>query len=242
MLIFRQGMRSGLSPKKLTWGTEEGNAFPLRQSTMKKLLHFLALGAALAATVPAFAAESPWSLRVGATYLDTANHSSAFTALSTFFPANSITVESKWMPEFDVGYAFSDTWRAELVLTIPQTHEVKLKGFGKLGSFKELPPTLLVQYWPKLSESFHPYVGAGVNFTLIWDDKLAAGPAVLNLDTYSVGVAAQGGFDWKLNDRWSFNANVKWMVLQSDVSTGGAKLTSVQVDPWLFSFGARYRF
>lgn len=84
-----------VEPKKLSWGTEEGNAFPLRQPNMKKLLHFLDLGAALAATIPAFAAESPWSLRVGATYLDTANHSSDFTALSTFFPANSITVEGK---------------------------------------------------------------------------------------------------------------------------------------------------
>ncbi len=208
---------------------------------MKILTHLLAVASAFAVSTVS-AASSPWSLRIGATYLDTANASNAFTALATFFPADSISVESKWMPEFDVGYAFSDTIRAELVLTIPQTHEVKLAGVGRLGYFKELPPTLLVQYWPHISEAFRPYVGVGVNLTLIWDDKLAAGPVALKLDDNSVGIAAQGGFEWSLNGRWTLNANVKYMALRSDVYAAGTALTQARLDPWLFSFGARYSF
>ncbi len=207
---------------------------------MNKITQLFAV-AALAAGTSCYAA-SPWSLRLGATYLDTANASSAFTALSTFFPADSISVESKWMPEFDVGYAFTDTIRAELVLTIPQTHEVKLAGVGRLGSFKELPPTLLVQYWPHLDDSFRPYVGAGVNLTLIWDDHLAAGPIPLQLDNHSIGLAGQVGFEWKLTERWTLNANVKYMALRSDVYAAGAPLTQTRLDPWLFSFGARCAF
>jgi outer membrane protein len=183
----------------------------------------------VAAGLPLLQAASPWSVRLAATYLETTDGSTN--------SALDIDIEDKFIPEFDVTYTFSDHWSAELVLTIPQKHEVKVNG-AKAGDFKHLPPTLLAKYTFSPIAGFTPYLGAGVNFTLIFDEDLGGA----KLDNYSVGPAVQAGFDYTLNPRWSLNADVKRTMLRTDVRAGGAKLTEARLDPWLYSLGLRYRF
>lgn len=194
----------------------------------------IVLIAAGIAGLPLAHAASPWSVRVAATYLQTTDGSTN--------KAVPVSIEDKLIPEFDIGYAFNEHWSADLVLTVPQEHKVKSAG-TPLGTFKHLPPTLLAKYTFGTFGGFTPYIGAGVNFTLIFDDSLAAGATRLKLDNYSVGPAGQAGFDYKLNERWSLNADVKRAVLRTDVSTAaGAKLTEARLDPWLYSLGLRYQF
>lgn len=186
----------------------------------------LALGSAAQAAEPA--ATSPWSVRLRATYLDAVDQT--------------VKVSDKLITEFDIGYRLNETWALELVLTHPQEHDVKLNG-SDIGDFKHLPPTLLVQYHPQiaaLGENFRPYLGAGVNFTLIFDEDLLGGAA--KLDSYSVGPAVQAGFDYALNDRWSINVDVKKIYIGSDVKVGGAKIIDVNVDPLAYSLGLTYQF
>lgn len=197
------------------------------------LLAALALGSAAfaadaAPAVQSSAPTSPWSVRLRATYLDAVDQT--------------VKVQDKLIPEFDIDYRLNDTWSLELVLTIPQEHDVKLAG-APIGSFKHLPPTFLVQYHPQsaaFGDKFRPYLGAGVNFTLIFDENLVGGAA--KLDTYSVGPAAQAGFDWVLNERWSLNVDVKKIYIGSDVKVGGAKIIDVNVDPLAYSLGLTYKF
>ncbi|WP_221031254.1 OmpW/AlkL family protein [Actomonas aquatica] len=199
----------------------------------------LALGLATASSV--FAA-GPWSVRLRATYLETVDQSPAFSALGINFADDAVIVSDKFIPEIDIDYAFNDVLSAELVLTIPQKHRVDLAGVGRLGSFKHLPPTLLLQYHPKVSDTFQPYLGVGVNFTLIFDDNLVVAGVPLALEDYSVGLAAQAGFDVRVNDRWSFNVDVKRAAIRSDVLAGAAKLTTAKLDPWLYAVGMKYDF
>lgn len=186
--------------------------------------------AGLASLAPVHAA-SPWSVRVAAAYLQPTD--------GTSNKAVQVDVEGKFIPEFDVSYAFNSHWSADLVLTIPQEHDVKVNGTN-VGTFKHLPPTLLAKYNFSPIGGFTPYVGAGVNFTLIFDDDLLGGAA--KLDNYSIGPAGQAGFDYKLNERWSLNADVKRIMIRSDVKVGGATLTEARLDPWLYSLGLRYQF
>lgn len=187
--------------------------------------------AALALVVRAEA--GPWSVRLAATWLQTADDSSN--------SAVPVTVEDKLIPEIDVSYAFTEHWSADLVLTIPQEHSVK-SGGARLGTFKHLPPTLLAKYNFSPVGAFRPYLGAGVNFTLIFDDDLYAGPTRLKLENFSVGPAGQAGFDWTLTENWALNVDVKRVFLRTDVTAGGAKLTEARLDPWLYSLGLRYAF
>ena len=180
------------------------------------------------APVACCAATSPWSVRLAATYMKTVDKSDL-----------DIAVEDIVLPEFDITYAFNAHWSAELVLTVPQEHTVKLNG-AKIGTFRELPPTLLAKYTFNPADKLSFYVGAGVNFTLIFDDNLSGG--AIKLEDYSFGPAGQIGADYKLSDRWTLNADVKRVMIRTDVITGGSTLTELQLDPWLFSLGARYSF
>jgi outer membrane protein len=190
----------------------------------------------------ALPAASPWSVRLRATYLQTMDKSDAFTALGINFAADAVSVSDKLIPEIDIAYDFNDVFSAELVLTIPQKHNVDLAGAGRLGTFKHLPPTLLFQYRANPGGALRPYLGLGVNYTLIFSDKLSVAGVPLGLDSSSVGFALQAGFDYKVNDRWSFNADLKNARLSSGVYAGAAKLTEASLDPWLYSLGMRYQF
>ena len=188
----------------------------------------LLAGFTLAPLAQAADGQSPWSVRLRATYLDAVDQT--------------VKVEDKLIPEFDIDYAINDTWSLELVLTVPQEHEVKVGG-AKIGDFKHLPPTLLAQYHPSipaLGKNFKPYIGAGVNFTLIFDENLLGGAA--KLENYSIGPAGQIGFDWALHDSWAINVDVKKIFIGSDVEVGGAKVIDVNVDPMCYSLGLTYRF
>ena len=88
---------------------------------------------------------------------------------------------------------------------------------GKLGTFKHLPPCVLFGYRFNPGGSLRPYVGAGVNFTLIWDNSLSVAGVPLHLDNYSLGFAAQAGVDWRLDDNWSLNFDLKHAAIRSDV-------------------------
>ncbi|WP_414662656.1 OmpW/AlkL family protein [Horticoccus sp. 23ND18S-11] len=212
------------------------------------LLKGTAVAAMLFASLasPASAATSttgPWTARVRATYLQMADKSDAFSALGINFAKDSVTVNSKWIPEFDFSYALTPNISAELVLTIPQSQEVTLAGVGKLGKFKHLPPTLMGQYRFSPGEKIQPYVGVGLNFTLIYDTDLKVTTVPLGLENLSIGLAAQAGCDIDLGSGMYLNFDVKRAALRSDVSVkGGPKLTTAKLDPWLYSIGLGWRF
>ena len=216
---------------------------------MKMRVFFpLALAAlsASGAITAARADDGPWEVRLRAVYLSPANKSDAIPSLAV--PSNAIHINSKVLPDLDFEYFFTPSWSAELLLTIPQTQDVTVEqsalgGPTGIGSFKHLPPTLTAKYNFLPDADFQPYVGVGVNLTLISSVNLAV-PTVgkLDLSSSSVGPAVQAGFDYKVAPHWYVSADIKWVKLSSDVKLGGAKVSSVSVDPLLFGLGVGYRF
>lgn len=194
--------------------------------------------ATLATTVcsAAVAQESPWLIRARAVQLSPADKSDSLGGIGN---ANRISVEKRTIAELDVSYFFTPHLAAELVLTYPQKHEVMLDG-AVIGSFKHLPPTLLAQYHFTPLGSFTPYLGVGVNYTRISSVRLLGGAA--ELENHSFGLALQAGVDFKVNDRWSVNLDLKRVNIRSDVMSAGAKISTVRVDPTLLAVGVGYRF
>jgi outer membrane protein len=204
---------------------------------MKSLILPVALTAGLLSPASLQAQEGPWMVRLRAVSLQPADKSDAASGL----PADAIHVSSKTIPEVDFSYFFSPNLAAELVLTVPQKHDVTLSG-TKIGTFKELPPTLTAQWHFLPGRIVNPYVGAGLNLTLISDVKLADG--ALDLDKSSVGLAAQAGVDFRVARNCFINLDVKYVQIRSDVKVAatGAKVTTVKVDPMLYGVGVGYRF
>ena len=209
-------------------------------------LALAALSASLAVTA-ARADDDPWEVRLRGVYLYPANRSDAVPALAV--PADAIHVNSRVLPDVDFEYFFTPYWSAELILTYPQTQTVTVEhsalgGPTDIGTFKHLPPFITAKYDFLPGQDFQPYVGAGVNVTLIYDDNLVV-PTVgkLYMSNWSVGPAAQVGFDYKIAPQWYLNADIKWALLSSKLDLAGVgRVSTARVDPFLFGVGVGYRF
>lgn len=203
---------------------------------MRHLKSAVALALVAASTI-SVADDSPWLFRFRALNLDMDSQSSG-----EVLPADAISVNDKVIPDINISYFFSPNWAAELVLTIPQEHDVKVDGVGKIGTFKHLPPTLTLAYHFNAGGEFRPYVGAGVNYTLFMDEDMDVGAAEVTLENDSVGAAYRVGFDWSINKDWLLNVDVKKIEIGSDVYLDGTKISSLDVDPLAIGVGFGWTF
>ncbi|WUR13010.1 OmpW family outer membrane protein [[Empedobacter] haloabium] len=201
----------------------------------KAILAVLAVSMTMVAAGAA-AQTSPWQVRARAVHIDPADKSDPVAGVGA---SDRIGVSDKTIPELDVSYFFTPNIAAELVLTYPQKHDVYLDG-QTIGTFKHLPPSLLAQYHFMPGATISPYVGAGINWTTFSKNKILNGQGSLEHDSW--GLALQAGFDYKLNQNWSLNVDVKKLQLRSDVMIAGVKASKVKVDPVLFGVGVGYRF
>lgn len=205
---------------------------------MNKTLRAVAIAAlSVAALTPAMAQETPWQVRVRAVNLDPANKTENGLPLA---------VNAKLIPEVDISYFITPNIAAELILTYPQKHNVKLGG-SVIGSVRHLPPTLTAQYhFMPNDAAIRPYVGAGVNYTNFSSVNLPnlGGPVgQLNVKRSSFGWALQAGVDIPLNKQWSLNVDVKKVQIRAEVQAqDGSKVDTLKVDPLLIGVGLGYRF
>jgi outer membrane protein len=199
-----------------------------------KSKYLLPLFVAATVTVPAvaIAADDPFMVRIRALNMQVDNGNSPSVATAK------VEVNNKTFPEIDFSYNFSKNVSAELVLTYPQAHDVKLNG-GRIGSIKHLPPTLLLQWQFLPGETANPYIGAGVNYTRFMSASLPPG---ITTDSSSVGFAAQVGVDISIAKNLYLNFDYKRVQIETDIKVAGAKLTTLKVDPNLVSVGLGWRF
>ena len=192
----------------------------------------------LSMTASAATAEQPgpWLVRARVEHLAPANKSDQIGGVGA---SDRLSVSDKTIPELDISYFFTPNIALELVLTYPQKHTVRLDGTD-IGSFKHIPPTLLLQYHFLPAAQFDPYVGAGINYTNISSVNLLNGAG--RLEHSSVGLALQAGVDYRIDKNWSVNLDVKKVQIGSDVLVAGAKASAVKVDPLMIGVGLGYRF
>lgn len=207
---------------------------------MKKTLCTVSIFAtSLGLMFASYAEAGDWLIRTRVVNIEPNESSSAGGPLN--LPSDALDVDNQVAPEVDITYFFTKNIALELILTYPQEHDVSLMG-SKIGSVKELPPTLTLQYHFMPDKAFKPYVGAGINYTRFTDRDLAHNTVKLENDSF--GPAVQAGFDYALTGNWYLNADVKYIWIDTDVKAKdtGAKLTSLDIDPWVYGVGIGYRF
>lgn len=160
-------------------------------------------------------------------------------------------VENDFIPEVDFSYFITDNIAVELIAGTSK-HKVKSTGSAlgadlPLGSVRLLPPTLTLQYHFLTKEMFSPYVGAGINYTLFYNEKTPGGSSPVKSIDYEnrFGFALQAGLDIQIDKNWYVNLDVKKIWLGTDVKIGttiGAVSADVDLDPWVASFGIGYKF
>jgi outer membrane protein len=161
-----------------------------------------------------------------------------------------VNVDSNVQIGLNLVYFIQDNIALEVLAATPFSHDIGLNTVGALGSTKHLPPTVSVNYhFAEPSAAFQPYVGAGVNYTVFFDEEFTsanadAGFSDLDLDD-SFGLALQVGFDYMINDRWLFNASARWIDIDTDATfdlNGDAGQVSVDIDPMVYTISLGYRF
>lgn len=150
-----------------------------------------------------------------------------------------IEVSNSLTGELDLTYFMTDHLAAEVIAGTAR-HHIDYNG-SAMGRTWILPPTVTVQYHFSPDKTFSPYVGAGLNYSIFYDEKGTNFPD-LDIDN-GVGYALQAGTDIWLNDHWGVNFDVKKIFLNVDASVAnGAANVDLDLDPWLVGAGVSYRF
>ena len=230
----------------------------------KSLLSAAALALAVVAPLAQAHTEGDIILRAGAITVNPKADSSSVKVdqgpLAGTDLGGKATMSSDTQLGLNFAYMITDHVGIELLAATPFEHDVKLKGTtlpaanGKLGSLKHLPPTLSVVYYPLDSKSvFQPYVGAGINYTWIYDEHVGSSANAAGFDNFkaknSWGMAWQLGADYMLTDNIRINAQARYIdidtratVENNAVAPGTRAKVNVDVDPWVYMVGLGYKF
>ncbi|SAL42787.1 OmpW family protein [Caballeronia cordobensis] len=151
-----------------------------------------------------------------------------------------VGVNNAIVPELDFTYMFTDQIGAELILATSR-HQVT-SNIGGLGGVGVLPPTLLLQYHFNHAGRVRPYVGAGLNYTYFYNDKLKAGDTPVSIKRSSFGPALQVGVDVQVAKNLFVNADLKKIWMRTSASAEGTDLGSLKIDPWVIGVGVGMKF
>lgn len=200
----------------------------------KNLLPIVAGAAAFAyaSLAPAYEAGD-WIARVGSHYVDpkSDNH-------------DLVKVDGAFGLTGSVDYFLAPQLAVDLLLAVPFKHDIKLDAGGdKVASTHDLPPTLSLVWYPALSPTWHPFVGAGINYTMFFDESTrgALDGTKLSLKD-SVGVAFVGGLSVDFAKNWSVGFDVRYMDIDTKAKVDGGSIGTVEIDPVGYGLNLGYTF
>ena len=131
-----------------------------------------------------------------------------------------------------------------MLAATPFSHTAKLNG-AKAVDFKHLPPTVSLQWYFNPEGRVNPFVGAGLNYTFVYDEVSVRGGPVAGANVSlenSFGVAAQAGLAFKMSDAIDLVLDARWIDIDSDVKVNGSKVGTAVVDPLVVGLTLGYRF
>lgn len=171
------------------------------------------------------------------------------------FPGEKVSLDNAITPEVDFTYMVTDNIGFELIAATTKHTASGRTGttgtIGKLASTWVLPPTLTVQYHLMPEAKVRPYVGAGLNYTMFYNDKAssalegAVGETRVRLKD-SFGWAAQAGIDIDLNEKMFLNFDIKYIDIDTtarlDTTAAGTQRVKINIDPIVVGAGVGFRF
>lgn len=197
---------------------------------MQRRIGFALLLATLAGA--AGAADDHWLLRVGVHNVNPKSDNGTVAGAK-------LTVDSSVRPTVNVDYFFTPNVALDVLAALPFKHDIALNG-STVGSVKDLPPTVSLQYHFMPQARLHPFIAAGLNYTRFFSEKLNGG-GNLSLDS-SFGFAAQLGLDASLAKGWLLGADLRYMNLDSKVHVNGADAGTAHIDPLVYGITVGRRF
>ena len=167
----------------------------------------------------------------------------------TAVPGGDVSVHSNTGGEVEVGYALTPNWEITVAVGIPLKARFfgtgTLSAAGKLGEATYGPGVLGVLYVPFTESNFRPYIGGGINYTLILSTHDAA-LTDLKVDN-AAGVALQFGSEYNVSRHWAWFFDIKkiWLKTNADgviTTPAGSQPASARVtlDPVILNTGLSF--
>ena len=201
----------------------------------QKLLPVLFAAGLTVAAAPAFAQSAgDWTLGLGVHQVDPKSDNG--TLAGGTLP---LSVGSDAKPSLTFEYFIRDNLGIEVLAAWPFQHDISVKGVGRVGSTKHLPPTVSLQYHFNDKGVVSPLVGVGLNYTTFFSEDTRGALEGANLELGdSWGLAAHAGLDFRVSENAAVRVDVRWIDIDSSVRVDGARLGTANIDPLVY--GAAY--
>ena len=200
-----------------------------------KLLPCL-LAASLATVALPAAAQSAgdWTIGIGVHQVDPKSDNGVL-ANGTL----PLSINSDAKPSLTFEYFIRENLGVEVLAAWPFQHDISVKGVGRVGSTKHLPPTVSLQYHFNDKGVVSPVLGVGLNYTTFFseDTRGALDGTSLKLGD-SWGLAAHAGLDFRVSEKAAIRVDVRWIDIDSGVRVDGARMGTANIDPLVY--GAAY--
>lgn len=195
----------------------------------------LALGGLAA---PAFAQQAgEWTFSVGAHQVNPKSDNGKLAGGTV-----PIEVDSDARPTITAEYFVRDNLGIEVLAALPFDHDISIKGVGRVGSTKHLPPTVSLQYHFGQG-SVKPFIGAGINYTRFFSTETTGALAGTDLELGdSFGLAAHVGIDFEVSERSSIRVDARWMDIDTDAEVNGVDVGTVEIDPLVYGVAYVFKF
>ena len=162
-----------------------------------------------------------------------------------------------YVPTLAVEYFVSPNLSVETICCVTAHHvsataPAALTGANLVDKIHIVPATFMLKYHFGAPGGIRPYIGAGPTYFLFLQDEAGAGAvaalgAASNHIDDTFGVALQAGIDVPVNEAMLLSLDAKRYFVSPDVHWYNAAGTEVlhtqhNLDPWVLSVGAGFRF
>jgi outer membrane protein len=225
-------------------------------ATMKKqVLSALACAALAAAATPALAQEAGTvAIKFGYNQIVPQVSSGDLSAPS--LPGTKVDVKEAGAPILTLTYMYTPDISFEFFAGLPYEHDIvgdgAIKGAGKIGSVRQVSPTLFAQYRFLEKESFfRPYVGLGVTYAYFYHEEGSAAltaltnpggdPTLVEADD-AWGASAQIGGTFKIDRNWFVDVSVIKTLIKNTTHLSTGQSIETKLDPMAYNLSIGYRF
>lgn len=143
--------------------------------------------------------------------------------------------------EVDFTYFINSRFSLEVIAALAK-HEVRTARTDlDLGDALVVPPTLTLQYRILDEGSFQPYIGAGINYTLLKSSDSRQDLRVTYRDSF--GYALQFGADYMITKNFLVNLDAKYIATRPQAVINGGEVTAdIDLNPIIVGAGIGIRF
>ena len=171
-------------------------------------------------------------------------------------PGSKVDVSSANSLIASATYMLTDNASVEFVGGLPYKHDIEgagsLAGVGKLGSIKQISPTVLAQYrFMAPRATVRPYVGVGLTYAYFYGAEGSAaltaltnpgGPATRLSVSSGFGLSPQVGVTIALHERWYLDASILKTFLKNTATLSTGQKVDTTLNPLSTNVSIGYRF